>query len=123
MTKIREVKLLKTVETLDNLNQPTTTTQTKDIVAELRSVSRSEYFQGRQGGLVPDLSFLVSVFDYDGEKIVEYNGTRYAIYRTYEADDNYVELYGQVEGGITNHTTPDPTPTPDPDDGEGGDGE
>lgn len=102
MTKVREIKLIKVVETLDSLNQPTKTETSKTIVAEVRSVSRTEYFQGRQGGLVPDLSFLVSVFDYEGEPVAEYNGTRYAVYRTYEADDNYVELYCQVEGGVTN---------------------
>lgn len=102
MTKVREIKLIKVVETLDSLNQPTKTETSKTIVAEVRSVSRTEYFQGRQGGLVPDLSFLVSVFDYEGEPVAEYNGTRYAVYRTYEADDNYIELYCQVEGGVTN---------------------
>lgn len=114
MTKIRNIKLIKTVETLDELNQPVTTETTKDTVAELRSITRTEYFQGRQGGLAPDLSFLVSVFDYDGEGIVEYNGKRYAVYRTYEDDDNYVELYTQIEGGVTNYTPPTPTPTPTP---------
>lgn len=114
MTKVREIKLLKVVETLDALNQPKKTETSKTLVAELRSVSRSEYFQGRQGGLVPDLSFLVSVFDYDGETIAEYNGKRYEIYRTYETDDNYVELYAQVAGGVTNYTPPTPTPTPTP---------
>lgn len=102
MTKVREIKLIKVVETLDSLNQPTKAETSKTIVAEVRSVSRTEYFQGRQGGLVPDLSFLVSVFDYEGEPVAEYNGTRYAVYRTYEADDNYIELYCQVEGGVTN---------------------
>lgn len=102
MTKVREIKLIKVVETLDSLNQPTKAETSKAIVAEVRSVSRSEYFQGRQGGLVPDLAFLVSIFDYEGEPVAEYNGTRYAVYRTYEADDNYIELYCQVEGGVTN---------------------
>ena len=123
MTKVHDIKLLKTVETLDALNQPTKTETSKSAVAELRSVTRSEYFQGRQGGLVPDLSFLVSVFDYDGETAVEYNSKRYEVYRTYETDDNYVELYAQVAGGVTNGTptptppTPEPAPTPTPREG------
>lgn len=131
MTKIRGAKLINRTVSFDELNQPTETETSRDVVVEVRSVSQSEYFAGRQGGLTPDLSFLLSVFDYSGEKVVEYNGTRYAIYRTYESDDNYVELYAQVEGGITNVTpaapeptpTPTPTPTPDPetDDAEGGD--
>lgn len=102
MTKVRAVKLIKQAEALDELNQPTQIETTREIVAELRSISRAEYFQGRQGGLVPDLSFLLSVFDYDGEKLIEYDGKRYAVYRTYETDDNNIELYAQVEGGVTN---------------------
>lgn len=102
MTKVRAVKLIKQAEALDELNQPTQIETTREIVAELRSISRAEYFQGRQGGLVPDLSFLLSVFDYDGEKLIEYDGKRYAVYRIYETDDNNIELYAQVEGGVTN---------------------
>ena len=132
MTKLREIKLIKLSNSLDSLNQPITTETSRTVTVEVRSVSRSEYFQGRQGGLTPDLSFLLSVFDYDGERIIEHNATRYAIYRTYETDDNYIELYAQVEGGITNVTPPppptptpepepEPTPEPEPDEDEGGD--
>lgn len=102
MTKLREIKLIAITETLDSLNQPVKTPSEKTVIAEVRSISRSEYFQGRQGGLTPDISFLVSVFDYSGEPIVEYNGKKYPVYRTYEADENYIEIYCQVEGGVTN---------------------
>ena len=36
---------------------------------------------------------------YMGEKIVEYNGMRYGIYRTYIAGDD-IELYLEEKGGI-----------------------
>lgn len=103
MTKLSEITLIKETESLDALNQPTTSESTNDVLAEVRSVSRNEFFQGRQGGITPDMVFIVSTFDYQGEKIVKYNGTRYAIYRTYDGnDDDKVELYAQVDGGITN---------------------
>jgi hypothetical protein len=38
--------------------------------------------------------------DYDGQEIVRFNGVRYAVYRTYHAKDNNIELYVQKEGGI-----------------------
>lgn len=117
MTKLRGAKLISRTVTYDELNQPTETDTAREVVVEVRSVTQSEYFAGRQGGLAPDLAFLLSVFDYQGEKVIEYDGKKYAIYRTYEADDNYVELYAQIEGGITNapEPTPEPTPTPTPD--------
>lgn len=99
--KIRELKLVKQVETLDELNQPQTTETSKTFIVELRSISRAEFFEGRRGGLTPSFSFVISAFDYDGEKLVEYNGNRYAVYRTYETDDDHVELYCQEEGGIS----------------------
>ena len=37
-------------------------------------------------------------YDYEGEKIVEYQGKRYAVYRTYLGRDDTLELYVQEEG-------------------------
>jgi hypothetical protein len=37
--------------------------------------------------------------DYAGEKIVEYNGTRYTIYRTYQARNDLIELYVERREG------------------------
>lgn len=102
MTKLREISLITETETLDGLNQPTITETPKSIIAVVNSVTRAEFFQGRQGGITPDISFVISAFDYSGEKVVKYDGKKYAIYRTYEADEDTVELYCQVEGGVTN---------------------
>ena len=38
--------------------------------------------------------------DYNGQEIVRFNGVRYAVYRTYHAKDNLIELYVQKEGGV-----------------------
>ena len=37
--------------------------------------------------------------DYNGESIAEYAGQRYGIYRTYERDDELVELYLEKKAG------------------------
>lgn len=101
MTKLREITLIAITETLDSLNQPVRTESTRDVIAELKSITRAEYFNGRQGGLMPELSFLISAFDYQDEKIVKFNGKRFAVYRTYATDDDNIELYCQAEGGVT----------------------
>ena len=101
--RLVEITLISETETLDSLNQPTTTESTTDVVAEMRSITRAEFFNARQGGLTPEYMFIVSAFDYAGQKVLKYNGTRYAIYRTYDGDDDdHVELYTQVDGGVTN---------------------
>jgi hypothetical protein len=39
--------------------------------------------------------------DYAGERIVEYNGVRYAVYRVYQATTDTMELYVQKEVGVS----------------------
>jgi hypothetical protein len=37
--------------------------------------------------------------DYDGERLLEYNGKRYGIYRTYHGRGDQIELYVERKGG------------------------
>lgn len=100
--RLREIYLISESETLDAINQPIVTeTKSAALFVELRSLSGNEVFEGRQGGLFPEFSFVISSFDYHGEKKVEYNGKVYAVYRTYEPDEDNVEVYCQTEGGVT----------------------
>lgn len=100
--RLDEITLVKETETLDTIGQPVVSTTTNTVIAEIKSVTRNEFFQGRQGGITPDILFEISVFDYDGEKVAKWNNTKYAIYRTYETDNDRIELYCQVDGGVTN---------------------
>lgn len=102
MTRINKLKLITEATTTDAIGQPTTTETSVEIIGEVRSATQSEYMTGRQSGLAPSYVFRVSMFIYSGQKIVEYNGARYSVYRTYEADDNYIELYTEAELGVTN---------------------
>ena len=51
-----------------------------------------------RNGLSPDYKMTMFAYDYEGEKIVEYQGKRYAVYRTYLGRDDTLELYVQEEG-------------------------
>lgn len=102
MTRINKITLISEAATTDAIGQVTTTETTTDIIGEVRSVSRTEFMTGKQSGLTPSYVFRVSMFGYAGQKILKYNGARYNVYRTYEADDNYVELYTAAELGVTN---------------------
>ena len=126
--KLEPITLIKRVVSgRDRLGQATYTVTTKDLVVEKIPVTRSEYFTAGQLGISADKAFKVSQFDYSGEMALKSDGLTYRIYRTYEPDDDWVELYcslsiGQDEVNID----PDP-PTPDPEpsenDEEGGDDE
>ena len=102
MTRINKITLVSYQETTDAIGQIIETETTVDIVGEVRSVSRQEYMNGRQNGLTPSYVFRVSSFGYAGQKTLIYDGIRYSIYRTYETDDNYIELYTEAQLGVTN---------------------
>lgn len=77
------------------------TTETKTVVfCQCNSVTRNEFFEGGRNGLNPEHEFTVFFADYNGEKVVEYKGQRYAVYRTYHARTDELELYVQREGGV-----------------------
>ena len=99
MTRISEVKLIKQTVSTDDIGQLVASESTKTLIAEIKNASQSEYMQGKQDGISPAFVFHVSIFGYDGETILEHKGERFSIYRTYQADENYIELYAEREVG------------------------
>ena len=39
-------------------------------------------------------------FEYSGEEEVEYNNVRYAVYRTYQVNQDLMELYLEQKAGV-----------------------
>lgn len=101
MTRISRLSLVKETVTTDAIGQIVTNETETELIGEVRSISRQEFTSARQNGITPSFVFLISIFGYNGEKIVKYKGDRYSIYRTYETDDNYIELYAETETGTT----------------------
>ena len=62
------------------------------VFCEVDSITQTEFYQAANTELNPEYKFTIFFGDYSGQPIVIYNGVRYAIYRTYKADDN-LELY------------------------------
>ena len=62
------------------------------VFCEVDSITQTEFYQAADTELNPEYKFTIFFGDYSGQPIVIYNGVRYAIYRTYRADDN-LELY------------------------------
>lgn len=70
----------------------------REVLAEIESISQSEYFAAQDSDLNPEYRFRVFFADYNGEKIVEFEGERFAVYRTFRNFDR-VELYTERKVG------------------------
>lgn len=71
--------------------------------ANVTSVSASEWFEGGRNGLNPELRVIMFGPDYHGEDEIEISGKTYAIYRTYTARTDIIELYVQRKKGDADH--------------------
>lgn len=95
---------------------------TRDVMAQVHSVTRQEFFDAGRNGLNPSFVFTVFAGDYNDEEECRYNGKQYTIYRTYIShgdvrthvsntskgtavrsyhtpSDDYIELYVERKGG------------------------
>ena len=60
------------------------TETTREVFAKLGSIGQKEFYQAQAVGLQPELKFVLADYlDYDGEALVEHNGQRYRVLRTY----------------------------------------
>lgn len=74
----------------------------KQVFCRVRSVTMTEFYNAGQAGLSPAYVFEIFHGDYNGEKLLEFKGQRYAIYRTYHrVQDDTIELYAEDKAGVT----------------------
>lgn len=69
------------------------------VYVDVTSVNSKEWYEGARNGLNPQYRFTMFSFDYDGQKIIEYNGTRYTVYRTFLKSKDEIELYTELNKG------------------------
>ena len=69
------------------------------VMCQVDSVTRNEFFEAGRNGLNPEFVFRVFFGNYEGERLVEYRGKRYSIYRTYHGRNDMMELYAERKGG------------------------
>lgn len=102
---VERIKLVKPNVIQDELGQiiegePTYT----ELFADVSGITRSEFAAAGQIGLSPDAKFTVWAGEYSGEEIVEYNGDRYIVYRTFPINGR-IELYTGRRIGESHYTT------------------
>ena len=75
------------------------TNTSRDVFAQVDSVTRAEFFEGGRNGLNPEFKFTMFYGDYNRETELIYNGESYAIYRTFKGRTDTIELYAERKGG------------------------
>lgn len=90
--RLTDINLISRTFITDEIGQQVATETIKTVVAELKSINRSEWVAAHQVGYNPVVTAIVSAFDYNNEEIVEIDSERYVVYRTYSRKDDYIEL-------------------------------
>lgn len=90
--RLTDINLISRTFASDVIGQQVATETIKTVVAELKSINRSEWVAAHQVGYNPVVTAIVSAFDYNNEEIVEIDSERYVVYRTYSRKDDYIEL-------------------------------
>lgn len=71
----------------------------RQVFCEKKSIPQSEFFSAGQSGIKPNCILIVNVFDYQEETKIKYKDKIYSVYRTYEKNDETLELYCEVRAG------------------------
>lgn len=93
------IKLISTERTQDSFGRWVMHPVEKEVMCQVDSVTRAEFFEAGRNGLNPEFRFTMFYGDYSGEEIVEYKGETYAVYRTYLRRTDVIELYVERKGG------------------------
>ena len=71
----------------------------RQVFVQVDSISMNEFYEAGRNGLNPQFRFRMFAGDYENERVCEYKGQQYAIYRTFMRDDDTIELYVERQGG------------------------
>ena len=69
-------------------------TETRRVVqGTKREVAMNEFYVAAQAGIRPSVEVIIHSFEYEGEQAVIYQSSRYSVVRTYQRNDDEIELY------------------------------
>jgi len=92
---MRHDKVIKLIGVTYDQNDPGDPIEVKterEVFAEKKSVRQSEFYQAAATGLKPELTFIIWTREYNDESKLSYNSKEYSIIRTFERDDERIEL-------------------------------
>lgn len=94
------ITLIKSTEDTNDMGDPIKVlVKRENIFANKKSIKQSEFYQAAAVGLKPEITFEIRSIDYEQELLLEYNNKSFTIIRTYEKENEFIELVCQ---GIVN---------------------
>ena len=105
MNRTEKITLIASEYVQDDIGEWVETPIRRDIFARIDSVSAAEFFNAGLQGMRPDYRFLIWRNEYKGEQIVEYRNDLFDVYRTYNRNDNRIELYVNSRKGVEGNDT------------------
>lgn len=94
------IKLVTVINDVNSIGDPIKTKIKTGVFADKQSIRQSEFYQAAATGLRPEIMFIIRTIDYNNESIIEFNNKEYNIIRTYEKDNEFIELVCQ---GVVNN--------------------
>lgn len=78
------ILLVHEIRTTDEYGDQAVTYTSREVFCRIKSIGQKEFYQAQAVGMQPEIKFvLADCLDYENEPIVEYEGDRYRILRTY----------------------------------------
>ncbi len=92
------VTLIKQTRGVDDYGDPVITESARDVFARLGSIGQKEFYQAHAVGLQPEIKFVLADYlDYEGEDLVQYEGQRYRVLRTFRnGQELEITVYREV---------------------------
>ena len=92
------ITLIQQTHGVDAYGDPEVTEITRDVFAKMGSIGQKEFYQAHAVGLQPEIKFVLSDYlDYEGESLVQYEGQRYRVLRTYRnGQELEITVYREV---------------------------
>ena len=87
-----KITLRKETVTLDEYGDATYAYTDTAVFADVKSVTRSEFYSASMAGIKIDIVFAVHAEDFNNQTIVTYGSAQYNIVRTYKKGEGIVEL-------------------------------
>lgn len=85
----------------DDIGQPVPIESKREVYCNVSSIGQNEWYEAGNRGFRPELKITMFLYDYDNETVVELEGKRYAVYRTYITQKSEcIELYLQEKAGV-----------------------
>lgn len=96
--------LIKRTAGKDDAGNPTITETTRQVFCGVRSIGMREFYEASASDFHPECTFILADYlDYAGETMLEHNGQRYRVLRTYRTGQQLeltVERAPAEDGGL-----------------------